>query len=70
MQSTGLQMLQSSQGNSLQQHGNRSVISQDQLAATAGAVLNGAPRMGVRASRGQTTDPHSIAERFKKSQYC
>lgn len=65
-QSTGLQMLQSSQGNSLQQHGNRSVISQDQLAATAGAVLNGAPRTRVRARRGQATDPHSIAERERR----
>lgn len=65
-QNTGLQMLQSSQGNSLQQHGNRSVISQDQSAATAGAVLNGAPRTRVRARRGQATDPHSIAERVRK----
>jgi len=65
-QNTGLQLLQSSQGNSLQQQGNRSVISQDQLAATAGAVLNGAPRTRVRARRGQATDPHSIAERVRK----
>jgi hypothetical protein len=42
------------------------VISQDQLAATAGAVLNGAPRTRVRARRGQATDPHSIAERVRK----
>lgn len=65
-QNTGLQLLQSNQGNSLQQQGNRSVISQDQLAATAGAVLNGAPRTRVRARRGQATDPHSIAERERR----
>ena len=38
------------------------MISQDLSTTTAGSVLNGAPRMGVRASRGQATDPHSIAE--------
>lgn len=65
-QNTGVQMLQSSQGNSLQQQGNRSVISPDQLAATAGAALNGAPRTRVRARRGQATDPHSIAERERR----
>lgn len=65
-QNTGVQMLQSSQGNSLQQQGNRSVISEDQLGATAGAALNGAPRTRVRARRGQATDPHSIAERERR----
>ena len=42
------------------------MISQDLSIATTRSVLNGAPRMGVRASRGQSTDPHSIAERVRK----
>eukprot|EP01018_Ginkgo_biloba_P027014 Gb_21366 [translate_table: standard] len=65
-QNPGVQMLQSSHGNSLQQHVNQSVISQPQSAATAGAATNGAARPRVRARRGQATDPHSIAERVRK----
>ena len=42
------------------------MISHDQSTATAGVFLNGAPRMGVRDSRGQATNPHSIAEQVRK----